>query len=324
MKINPVSKSRIATWILIPIIILLIVFELGLRIAGLPFTAVWLPTEMRIAIFEKQLGWDYIPNSSSVQKFGTDQRNIKLSFNDISARVENKNKKFDKNRPTILLVGCSVTMGHGVPYNETFGSRLESNPKFPYQVINLGVQGYGTDQALLKLRRYINQFNVKSVIYVYIPQHLYRNNNYDRRVLFPKAKFIGTKPIFELNNEKELVLSRKPIKFENYSYSRLYALMMVVTGNTRRELGPLTKALILEMNSLTESVGAHFTAIDWKYDKRTSILASLNIDLIDLAHDAPAEFPDWNIPGDYHPDGRANKYLAETIFKHFKKLNLIL
>ena len=60
-------------------------------------------------------------------------------------------------------------------------------------MVNLGVQAYGTDQALLRLKRYFDGFNVAVVIYTYFSDHVKRNENRDRRLLVPAGKFMQCK-----------------------------------------------------------------------------------------------------------------------------------
>jgi lysophospholipase L1-like esterase len=55
-------------------------------------------------------------------------------------------------RPRIVMLGDSITFGYGVRDGETFSAVMETlDPRL--EVVNLGVQGYGTDQELLKLER---------------------------------------------------------------------------------------------------------------------------------------------------------------------------
>ena len=55
-------------------------------------------------------------------------------------------------RPRIVMLGDSITFGYGVRDGETFSAVIETlDPRL--EVVNLGVQGYGTDQELLKLER---------------------------------------------------------------------------------------------------------------------------------------------------------------------------
>jgi hypothetical protein len=55
-------------------------------------------------------------------------------------------------RPRVVMLGDSITFGYGVRDGETFSAVMESLAP-PLEVVNLGVQGYGTDQELLKLER---------------------------------------------------------------------------------------------------------------------------------------------------------------------------
>lgn len=52
----------------------------------------------------------------------------------------------------ILMLGDSIAFGLDVDDAETFSARLDS-PRAGWEVVNLSVMGYGTDQALLKLER---------------------------------------------------------------------------------------------------------------------------------------------------------------------------
>lgn len=55
-------------------------------------------------------------------------------------------------RTRIVMLGDSITFGYGVRDGETFSAVMEAlDPRL--EVVNLGVQGYGTDQELLKLER---------------------------------------------------------------------------------------------------------------------------------------------------------------------------
>jgi hypothetical protein len=53
-------------------------------------------------------------------------------------------------RTRVLMLGDSIAFGYGVADQDTFASLLEDRG---YEVVNLAVPGYGTDQALLRLER---------------------------------------------------------------------------------------------------------------------------------------------------------------------------
>jgi len=51
-------------------------------------------------------------------------------------------------RTRLLMLGDSIAFGHGVADGETFSDRLEEHG---FEVVNLAVDGYGTDQSVLRL-----------------------------------------------------------------------------------------------------------------------------------------------------------------------------
>ncbi len=56
----------------------------------------------------------------------------------------------DPNKTRIVVLGDSISFGYGVGDNETFAYLLEQKDR-DLEVVNLSVQGYGTDQELLVL-----------------------------------------------------------------------------------------------------------------------------------------------------------------------------
>jgi hypothetical protein len=130
----------------------LAVIEISLRILDLPYQTSWEPHEYRRAQFDPEIGWTYIPNKSLKQRFVDGQPEIPIYTDGNGSRVHAPGVRQDKSVSTVLFIGCSFTFGFGVPYEETFVGRLGTNPEFNYQVVNLGVEAYGTDQALLILK----------------------------------------------------------------------------------------------------------------------------------------------------------------------------
>jgi hypothetical protein len=54
-------------------------------------------------------------------------------------------------RARVVMLGDSITFGHGVGDDETFSAVLSRDPDV--EAVNLGVPGYGTDQELIRLER---------------------------------------------------------------------------------------------------------------------------------------------------------------------------
>jgi hypothetical protein len=282
------------------------------RAFRLPFRAKWKPSESPLARFDAELGWSYITNQTVVQEFGSDHRKIAMTFDDLGCRIRKSGEYADRSAATALFVGDSYTFGHGVDYEESFVGRLAAMPGFPFQVVNLGVQAYGTDQALLFLERQFRKFNTKLVVYTFTNMQIGRNEVYDRRIQYPDGLFLGTKPRFALKPDGSLYLAARPVEYKDYSYFRLWAALQIM----QLRLGPppsirLTRAIIEQMKTFVESNGARFVVVDWYDDAKFPW--GLDVDLIRVGANAPTGWSDWTIPGDPHPDARGHLSAAEYI-----------
>jgi hypothetical protein len=100
----------------------------------------------------------------------------------------------------IVLIGDSFTWGEEVSNDETFAARLEHHLG-DWDVINLGVHGYGTDQQLLRLRRDGFPFEPNVVLLAFYEENLYRNV-----VSFRDY----AKPRFRVQND-QLILENTPV-----------------------------------------------------------------------------------------------------------------
>lgn len=188
-----------------------------------------------------------------------------------------------------------------------------------YQVVNLGVQGYGTDQSLLRLRQLIDRFNARVVVYTYIHEHLQRNCNIDRRLFAPDATFLGTKPMFGLDPAGTPVLVHAPRLYRDYRNSWLVDLIKVKAGYPcgqfpKPDLAKLTLALVRAMQDTAKSHGAAFLVVHWRLDgDQRDLFEGRGFDLLDLKGKVPPGFNRMRIPGDNHPDPDAHRIVAELL-----------
>ncbi len=308
------------------LLLLLLLTEVFLRIAGIPYSGDFIPSENAIAHFDDELGWDYIPNLSKTLKYGSYVRTVHFDAQGI--RVPFPGYRLSRTRPSVLFIGGSYTMGHGLSYEETFIDQFEDLSGNAYQAVNLGVQAYGTDQALLALKRFAPKFNTRVVIYTFIEDHIYRNGNYDRRFLYPDAKVLGTKPLFALNAEGAPYLAKRPVRARNYLHSYLYDLLRMKL-EALRGTGPpypvaLTKALILEMRNYCRARGIRFVMVNWRWDEDDyDDFSDLAVDMIDTLDDAPEGWERMRIPGEDHPDARATRYVAGLLLRYFRERSLL-
>jgi hypothetical protein len=294
---------------------------------GIPYKQAWTPNEYGFARFDPELGWSYIPNKSAFNTI--ENLKIPVYFDENGIRVPYPGFKFDYSKPSIFFIGGSFTMGHGLLYEESFVGKFSTFKEVPYQVVNLGVQGYGSDQALLTLKKFLPKFNVRIVVYTFIEDHILRNGNYDRRALIPTARFIGTKPLFSLDKNGRLYLKKRPVLYKDYINSYFLDFLKIRIGKILGLFPPypekLTQEIIKEMKRYSEENGAHFVVINWRWTEENNarIFQNLDVNVIDTLKDVPSGWSDMRLFGGVHPDAEASKHVAELLLDYFKKRGLL-
>ncbi len=102
----------------------------------------------------------------------------------------------------VMLFGDSMLVGRWLPQEETYSARLESILRergLPADVVNAGVQGHSTDQALLLMQRWVPAYRPDVVIYGSTLNDLGGNG-------VDEAWGIG-KPVFQLDGRERLRLT---------------------------------------------------------------------------------------------------------------------
>src|SRR3989344_1413886 len=122
----------------------LLIFELSLRIFS--------PQNLNYTMFDKNVMFKHIPNSE-FRYFWKEFDNI-IKINSKGLRDNEYEYRKDSKVYRILVLGDSLSAGFQVQLNETFPKVLEQklnqkNKATPYQVINAGIGGYGTENQLL-------------------------------------------------------------------------------------------------------------------------------------------------------------------------------
>ncbi len=302
---------------------LLVGLEGFCRWRGIPYSVEWTPTENTLAQFDEELGWAYLPNLSKTVNEAGHQWSVYTNQDGI--RVAEPGMQFDPSLPSILFIGCSFTMGHGLAYQDSFVGQFAALPDMPLQVVNLGVQAYGTDQAWLALKKFMPMFRTKIVVYTFIAEHILRNGNYDRRLLFPTANFLGTKPLFALNGSGELTLVKAALRYEDYRCSYLWDALQIKLG-TRLGLFPpfpkeLTQQLMLAMKKESEAAGAKFVVLNWRWtpEEYDEIFQGLDVKMLDTLTAAPPGWEQmrmWQNGG--HPNAAASAHAAKLLYDDFR------
>jgi hypothetical protein len=115
----------------------------------------------------------------------------------------------------VAAFGDSFVHGDEVADRDVWTARIEAS-RPDVEVLNFGVSGYGTDQALLRFRRDGSRFHPHVVLVGFIADDLFRNANVFRPFLAPGTGHQMTKPRFRLE-DGELRLVPNPLpRLEDY------------------------------------------------------------------------------------------------------------
>ncbi|MCB0337276.1 MAG: hypothetical protein KDD62_13255, partial [Bdellovibrionales bacterium] len=106
--------------------------------------------------------------------------------------------------------GDSYTHCDQVQNNETYQHFLSKN--LHMNVLNFGVGGYGTDQALLRFREAFPKVQSPVVAIGLITENINRIVNVFRKFYYPKTALSLSKPRFMLTKDQNLTLIPNPIQ----------------------------------------------------------------------------------------------------------------
>lgn len=100
------------------------------------------------------LGWTFVPARTGHATIGG--RVVQYTFDPAGYRVRRVDEPVDPARPTILFTGESVMVGDGLTWEESIPAQVGA--MMGVQSANLAVDGYGSDQAYLRLRKEQSRF----------------------------------------------------------------------------------------------------------------------------------------------------------------------
>ena len=158
--------------------------EAALRILKLPRRYEMGVTSDRLGERSDRYGWLFKASRSFVIE--TAGRPIHYDFDADHDRARSANDRPDPSRPTILFVGESITSGHGLEWAESFPAIV--GEALGVQVVNLGVEGYASDQAFLRLVDALPRFERPvAIVTTFLPLMVGRL----QRVDHPRLTFVG-------------------------------------------------------------------------------------------------------------------------------------
>ncbi|MCC6603671.1 MAG: hypothetical protein IT327_10695 [Anaerolineae bacterium] len=202
---------------------------------------------------DSELGWVNIPDASGWEScYGECQ--IKVTINSLGLRDREIPYEKAPDTTRILMLGDSTTAAMQVELEETFVKQLESSLNDDggsWEVINAGVNAYGTDNELLFYRLEGVEYDPDIVfLNMYLANDIYNNNP----VLELRYGGQSAKPYFTLAEDGSLELQNFPVEDtttfwtkvgtflkKNFQLPRFVAQTLALRGEIPSWLAPVVR-----------------------------------------------------------------------------------
>jgi GDSL-like lipase/acylhydrolase family protein len=258
--------------------------------------------------YDPVLGWRHRPNASS--ELTSDEYHTVMKYNTQGLRGRDRTYRKPVNTLRIVVLGDSFADGYTVQVEDRFTEVLESNLGPHYEVINLGVAGYSTDQELLLLGQEGWKWEPDLVVLAFYFNDVWGNGSWHI-----SHSTNTQKPVFVLDGGGKLALRNVPVprpvpplrdRFKLYGLIRnaiqagrtpqtvparqvgspeeLSVFQEVETSEHAREWA-ITRALLRKMNQETQKRGHSFVV--FYVPARTEL--------------SPDEWSRAGFPTGYHP-----------------------
>ena len=256
------------------------------------------------------LAWRLKPEAEHVWHQGG--RDFSYAVNAEGNRALSIHADSNHERPTIFVSGESIAMGMGNPYQDSFAALLESRTGI--QVVDVGVDAYGLDQACMRDREVVSSYpHVVAIVTIFHPEVAARAEVEDRPRLRVNA-----------NGGLELVPPTAP-------WIRDIHLRAILRGiyHSSAELDDL-RAIVRSIAKLARDHAAY----------PLFVTVTFGSPCIDVEGKAPflfrALFEDQNVPhidvplpaserlsDDMHPGPKAHVRMANAIEKALRDANVL-
>lgn len=333
-----INRSRLILFrIAVVTMALLISFgiaEATLRVLGFtPFTHQFPPDEPVVLEFDPKFGWR---SAEGRFQFSVLPGNppIQVTVLPDGIRSSSPIPMTDSNdKPNIIIVGCSWMFGWGISDSDTLAWQLQK--AFPaWQVVNYATGGYGTYQSLLRLEEAIPKMRPDVIVYGFILHHEDRNvaSGYWLNALAQKSRRGLVQVPYVTIDQGRLQrhgLTQYPMLPGRKHLAVIAAIeksWVELSAYTRtRQARQATELLLLDMKRLADKCNARFLVVFMGgYQSRPDIPQSYfdfslanRIDFVDCSHTVDEAV---RVPGDGHPNAKANARWFEAVEPAIRKL----
>lgn len=303
----------------------------------------WKPYELSVKVspggrfFQKSatLGYTLIPGDYAVTLPDGYVFNTTHMPNGLRATHPRNTYGTNSVKPEIWIFGCSYTYGWSLNDSETYAWLLQE--QFPeYEVVNFGVNGYGTIHSLIQLKEALKRRCPPAVVIVaYASFHDDRNTFLrDRRKAIVPWNKLGplVQPYARLDRQGGLVYSFAQVEYWEFPFMRSSALMHFLEqkyNQLQDRLCPshkVSKALLLEFSDLSREYKFNLVVAgiaDYFLTKEMmTYLNKKGINQVDISVSS-SDDKYKNLPHDDHPNALANRLFADKLKSYLMERHLL-
>ena len=252
--------------------------------------------EYRLGREDPRYGWALLPSKTTL--LGTSQ--VRYSVDAWGDRAPTDRAAPDPALPSLIVAGESIAFGYGLGYEQTFAAML--GRELDLQVVNVGVGGYGTDQAALRLDDALHKLERPvAVVQVFVSAQLHRNVRDYRSHLALRDGALALVPrasgFFAGLRMRDIVVNETPVLFE-------WQL---------RESLAVTRAVVLDVGARVRARAAALAFLVVSFGPRSdeeerlvqAVFAGADVPFVEVQVDTV-----HLLPYDGHPDAVASRALA--------------
>ena len=243
---------------------------------------------------DPRLGWTFVPSRTGHGAIG--RRVVDYTFDAAGCRVRRVDEPVDPERPTVLFTGESVMFGKGLTWEESIPAQVGAMLR--QQSANVAVDGYGNDQAYLRVQAELPRFRRPvAVVAMFMTTLFGRNLDDDRPHLGPGLEWLP-----------------------GVRHGRLRSLAQLVApyrSDTTVERGiSVTLEIFRATVALAAARGATPLILVPQFGPEDRVEQALRRRILDepgLPYVLVEIDPAWRVPSDVHPNAYAAHVIAAAV-----------